>query len=592
MWSLIDGDPAPGDLNDVFMCAEFWWRASHEMIVATEQVSTIEVRHRGAVVEAVRSMTGSFVEIMLSLAERCAANARVYRQWHAELQDHQREAGRLLDEAEAAAAQRLGAEALISLPKPPALADPGVAASLRGQQLLGGWEAGRARGIALTAMVDEELIRVRARAQMLRAQVEQDKATLRGRLLRIELPSLLLDMPQCGRQSPESGLAGFLAPALATDPALARGRALLSKAAAGDQQAQQEYLSLMGALSAAQLSLLVVAVPEVRSGALSLVDAAWAKTWWAGLSASRQEALIAAVPGLIGNLNGVPYILRDQANRKLVAWLRGQPGQSQRICDALEGIEKSLTGRNGKLLEDRFLVSFDLNGGKPLAAVSIGNLDTAGNVTFAVPGMGTTVASGGITTWTEAAQNLAIRQGVMLRKLGQELSLAVVSWVGYEAPGMLPGSMEVFGKERAVDGGARLAAALDGFQITRQGSGGAAPAVHVVAHSYGTTASVYALTKTQWQVASVTFVGSAGIDANVARSASELNVARSASGAPEVYATSSMMDWVAPAGVAGSQINGFIGGIGDLLTDPAGAGARFMDTLINQRPVEARVYPT
>lgn len=44
------------------------------------------------------------------------------------------------------------------------------------------------------------------------------------------------------------------------------------------------------------------------------------------MTLSTQQLLIAVVPGLIGNLNGVPYATRDKANRNLLNWWENAAG--------------------------------------------------------------------------------------------------------------------------------------------------------------------------------------------------------------------------------------------------------------------------
>ncbi|WP_169332111.1 alpha/beta hydrolase [Acaricomes phytoseiuli] len=590
-WSLLGGDPAPGELDDVLSWATFWQSEAERMGAGQSEVSVISVRRSGVVVTAVADLVAANARILGSVSELCGCNAGIYRQWYELLAEAQRATDRLLGRAEEALSQRTAAEALVGLPRPAALADQEFALSRPGQRVMADWQLQIGRGQGMLSFADDELQLIRAQAQQLREQVQSDRLAIGNRLGQAELSAMLRDAPQLGRASVDSSLAGFLAPALKADPALARSRDLLRRAEAGDQQAQQDYLTLLAGFSQAQLSLLAVAFPSARTAALSLVNAGWVKSWWKG-SAGRQQALAVVAPGLIGNLNGVPYQVRDHANRRLLGYLRAQPGQSQAVRDAIAGIDQSLTYDDGSPRDNRFLISFDLNGGKPLAAVSIGDLDTAGNISYAIPGMGTTVAPGGINSWTDTSQVLYRQQELALRRLGEDPSLAVVSWIGYEAPASFPGSSEVFANDQAVAGGTRLAAALDGLQIARQGSAAGAPALNVVAHSYGSTTAVYALAQTSQPVASATFVGSAGIDPNVARSAGELNVLKSDSGAVQVYATSSDMDWVAVGGVLGAQGNAVAGSLGDLLTDPAGAGARFVDTVINQRPADMRVYPT
>lgn len=215
------------------------------------------------------------------------------------------------------------------------------------------------------------------------------------------------------------------------------------------------------------------------------------------------------------------------------------------------------------------MISFDLNNGKPLGAIAIGNLDTAKNVTWNIPGMGTTVDDG-MESWGHSAQDLYNGQkdaydSLYLKDPGH----AVVAWIGYDTPEKPPeGSQflnpvkdvegtEVLKLDKAQAGSQKLAAALDGFYATRwDGNSLDQPKNNVVAHSYGTTTSAYALTKTHYPVDTVTFFASAGIDLHAVTNAAAMNVAK-VDGQPAVYATQAFDDRVAPyAGIGGSDLLG------------------------------------
>ncbi|WP_169332120.1 alpha/beta hydrolase [Acaricomes phytoseiuli] len=380
------------------------------------------------------------------------------------------------------------------------------------------------------------------------------------------------------------------------DRQLAALNNLYGKASAGDTQAQQQYLTALAALTSMQLALFAVWQQGQARNPLTQgrVDVPATKAWWGGLNSSTQALLIAAVPGIIGNLNGVPYSTRDKANRTLLNTLRRDLGVSERVRKALDGIEKSVKYQDGSPRADRYVIAFDLNNDKPLAAVAIGDLDTPGNVTWNIPGMGTTVAPGGIDDWTNASQNVYNRQVATLERYGPAaISNAVVSWVGYDAPEMFPQSQEVFSGDKAWVGSDKLAAALDGFYETRNaGNGIGLPKVHVVAHSYGTTNAAYALTKTSYDVSTVTFVGSAGIDPNVVPNAEAMNIKKASDGKPAVYATLAVRDLVAPAGIWGSQTAGVDAALGDFITNPVDVLGRYFDTINNQEPIQPRVSPT
>jgi hypothetical protein len=323
-----------------------------------------------------------------------------------------------------------------------------------------------------------------------------------------------------------------------------------------------EMLALWESLTPGQLLDYGMAESDfLRSGFSAPPSVGDVRDWWAGLSAEQQAALMVAAPGVIGNLNGVPYKARAKANRVNLDAVFKDARTSEEdkvalqvIYDALEPRKDSEEGPTAP----RSIVSFtpDENG-KPLVAVAIGDLDTAANVTWNVPGMKTTVADG-LESWTKSAQDLYLGQIFALRKMdGPDTHVAVVSWVGYDSPEEPP-SGEVLSTELARAGGGKLAAALDGFTETRASAADdhEGPRLNVVAHSYGTTTASYALKAIEHEVATATFFGSAGIEGREIGSAADLHVAKDPAGKPEVYVTAASDDRVAPLGIVGSGLRG------------------------------------
>lgn len=316
-----------------------------------------------------------------------------------------------------------------------------------------------------------------------------------------------------------------------------------------------KLLALLAGLSPERLRTLGAANKAFFRSALDNPPAAAkAAAWWAGLTEAQRDAMVAAAPGVIGNLNGVPYSVRAKANRVNLDAVFADPRTTEESRETLGKIYEALDERKGTgdgSAPSRSLVSFEPGeGAKPLAAISIGNLDTAGNVTWNVPGMGTTIEDG-LESWTKSAQDLYDVQGfASLKRAEVDPELAVVSWIGYDTP-EAPPSGEVLSTGLARAGGVKLAAALDGFRETR--SGGEAK-LHVVAHSYGSTTAAYALAMTTHQVDTATFFGSAGINERDIPNAAALHVAPDHEGRPQVYATSASKDRVAPAGIFGSAL--------------------------------------
>lgn len=254
--------------------------------------------------------------------------------------------------------------------------------------------------------------------------------------------------------------------------------------------------------------------------------------WWSALDDAQKEALIRAAPALIGNLGGVAYAARDEANR---IWLRTQLAEARAavakaeepasipellggyagataIAERLERARARVAGLEGVELAlkrsdglPRQLVSLT-DGAPPLAAVSIGEIDNADVITFAVPGMGTT--SEGMAEWSRVTQNLADEQD----RVDPGRSHAVMAWVGYETPPVpiVDGGFDVMGIDLAEGGARNLARDLAAAEAVRPGS-----QVNVVAHSYGTATAAIALTRDGVQVDSFVTLGSAGLPPHI-----------------------------------------------------------------------------
>ncbi len=253
--------------------------------------------------------------------------------------------------------------------------------------------------------------------------------------------------------------------------------------------------------------------------------------WWAALSDAQRNALVFAAPAVIGNLGGVAYAARDRANR---LWLDAQLAEAraaQKVVEkaeepaygsrvnavagaeaseerleaararvaGLENIAATLEAHDGSA--ERQLISLTSDA-PPLAAVSIGNLDAADNITFTVPGMGTTTQH--MDDWARVTQNLATMQA----QLDPSRSHATVAWLGYQTPPVPTGfdELDVLGSSLAEQGGEKLADAIRALECSREGVD-----INVVAHSYGTTTASFALTQDDVHVETFVTLGSAGL---------------------------------------------------------------------------------
>lgn len=325
-------------------------------------------------------------------------------------------------------------------------------------------------------------------------------------------------------------------------------RALNLASTAAPAMSDAALLKALAKLSAEELSALLSASPGFPAR-LALIDPVQVNDWWTDLSppqgtnarfSEQQALLLSSFPVVFGNLEGIPYGARDYANQKaLPAAISDFKAQEAKLMEpasvsrsgtparwaaALEEVQSQLAALQdiqdalitGGGAEPRYLMSLTQDR-PPLAAVSIGDLDTATSVTYAVPGMGSTTA--GMATWAKSSQNL--------HEVLPEGS-AVVAWIGYKTP-PVPSAFGDFGVldvNDAVGGGHNLAASLAGISAVR---GDAMPQTSIVAHSYGTTTAAVALSQPEVHVDNFITLGSAGLPGSV-QTASDLNATHVYSG--------------------------------------------------------------
>lgn len=160
---------------------------------------------------------------------------------------------------------------------------------------------------------------------------------------------------------------------------------------------------------------------------------------------------------------GVPYWARSTANEVVLdqrlaelqaRWeQRARLGAPREQLEELAGDLNALTSVHDAMVQGsrdgaRSLISLTADH-PPLAAIAIGDVDAAENVTWAVPGMNSSTAK--MTDWVDAAQNVYDRQGTVDKAGGDR---AVIGWMGYKTPPIpTKGDMGVFHSEYARAGG-------------------------------------------------------------------------------------------------------------------------------------------
>jgi len=240
--------------------------------------------------------------------------------------------------------------------------------------------------------------------------------------------------------------------------------------------------------------------------------------WWAGLSEAQQQAALAAYPSLLGQADGLPATVRDEANRTLLdddlATLAAQRDDGTLSVDEVQRLANAEATRDAPADADGFtdVVTGEQPGGRlwlydPGAfdgdgrvAVAVGDPDTADDVAVSVPGITTETVDvvGGVSD----AMNLY----EAARFNGDGSSVATMFWLGYDTPeGAI--DLDTITSGRAEDGGERLADAIDGLRASRPGD---EAHLTVIGHSYGSTTTSYAATDHDLGVDAVALIGSPG----------------------------------------------------------------------------------
>ena len=239
--------------------------------------------------------------------------------------------------------------------------------------------------------------------------------------------------------------------------------------------------------------------------------------WWSALSPAAQRMVVAEHPEWVGNRDGIPSAVRDEANRALLdgqvarldvdlrsvrarydaltapgpasleaVWLAernellGRLDELHRRRQVLDAVRATISG------SDRRLLLLDLDRTRPRAAVAAGDVDAAEHVAVLTPGFGNTVR-GDLTGVADTADALRARSLAALDGAGRHgESVAAVAWLGYDVPVELLG---VGTPDAARAGGADLARFYEGVDASRRTD----PHLTALGHSYGSLTTGYAL---------------------------------------------------------------------------------------------------
>ncbi|GAA3390585.1 alpha/beta hydrolase [Streptomyces roseoviridis] len=253
---------------------------------------------------------------------------------------------------------------------------------------------------------------------------------VRGRLLRERSP--FDDSPPFGLLNPHAEKAQDLADRI--------GRAVLAAASI-----DARYARTLEALRAAKgLDVTEATLQDIARDTAAVRDAAGhhlaaavpadgspaeRKAWWDGLSEEQRREYLDVAPDLIGNLDGIPAVVRDEANRRYLPVLidelerRGGAGAETKL-EALRMIQDRLDQASDPPM---FLLGIGAEG-NGRAIVAYGNPDTSKHVSAYVPGLGTNLDAVFVEETMVRAQDTA--KGAR----SVDPSSAAIVWLGYDAP--------------------------------------------------------------------------------------------------------------------------------------------------------------
>ncbi|MGA7147729.1 MAG: alpha/beta hydrolase [Microbacterium sp.] len=229
-----------------------------------------------------------------------------------------------------------------------------------------------------------------------------------------------------------------------------------------------------------------------------------------------------AHPEIIGNLDGIPYADRHEANFTHLERVH-ESDLAEPLRSEIDALWNEIVRHGSKL------IAFDPTGsGQLTAAVAIGDVDTADSVSVLISGMNSGV--GDLPSWSASAR--ALNEAV--DGADGSGSSATVVWFGYDTPSI----PEEPWMDRAEDGAAALRSFLHGLDVE-------APSARttVIAHSYGSTTAALAIGSEPGGIGVDNFiaVGSAGFP-------DDPQVLQNLQTGPQVYATLSEGDMWARIG--------------------------------------------
>jgi uncharacterized protein YukE len=307
--------------------------------------------------------------------------------------------------------------------------------------------------------------------------------------------------------------------------------------------------------------------------------------WWKSLSEDDKKRVIDAHPRGLGNLDGLPVEVRSELNKRVmeddiacvenVARDRGVSADEvvhnpekyglnladatayQNAVKTKDGLKHQADSGNPDRPRPVFLFGYDPLGsnGEGTAAIALGNPDTADNIGVIVPGTGSSVSSG----WLSSGRNDGINLLDQMSKADPTKQNAVLLWMGYDAPDGFS-DIRIANPELARAGGALLAGDVNSLGVTHLKPG--TPNITVLGHSYGSTTVADAFAGSGMKATNAVLIGCPGTD--LAHSAAGFHLQGG-----QVYVGNASTDpvgWIGASDVAAPLVNG-------PLADPLGVSA-------------------
>jgi hypothetical protein len=246
--------------------------------------------------------------------------------------------------------------------------------------------------------------------------------------------------------------------------------------------------------------------------------AAEVQAWWGSLTDVERDRAVHDMPGRVGALAGLPVAVRSAANERRLAldvvalerqarsamldpadrdWL----ATCRLVAAELARVRAGRDPIGGRHLAASLLVFAPrAYGGQGRVALAVGDLDTADDVAFVVPGLGSDVhrTLGALT-------DDAVRLTAAARQASPAATVATVAWMGYDAPGLLGVPVD----RAASAGAALLGRDVAGVRTARP----VPPHVTLVGHSYGSATVGLGLRAHLVDADDVVLLGSPGADA-------------------------------------------------------------------------------